>query len=353
MAYGTLSVSDLLATQATIAQIGEDVAFMAIDAALAAHNALLREKMADLVEVTADRQRRYGGPDAMQMDDLDEYGTPDAQKVSAGVTVGFPLRKKGIAVQWTRDYMENNLASELAAQFTAVQDADVRGVDLAIRNAIFGATNTTFVDRFTDNVSLAVKALINADGAAIPLGPNGESFDGSTHQHYSAVASANNPTAAEYTALISNVTEHYRSGSAYLYINQAQETALRALTGFIPYYDSRVTVGLSTTYANGGLDMTNIYDRAIGIFGQAEVHVKPWCPSGYALAFVAGGGLPKPLCLRERRAGSFGLRLVSDLELFPLRARALLNEYGVGVWQRSQMAVLDTSHTSYTAPTLT
>jgi hypothetical protein len=354
MSFGTLSVSDLLANQATIAQIGEDNAFAAIDAALLAHNTLLREKTADLVEITSDVQRRYGGPDSMTMDDLDEYGTPDAQKVSAGVTLGFPLRKKGIALQWTRDYMEQNTAAELAAQFTSAQDADVRAVDLAIRNAIFGPTNYTWVDRFVNNaISLGVKAFVNADSAAIPLGPNGETFTASTHTHYTAVSSAGSPTAAEYTALVTNVTEHYRTGSAYLYINQGQETAFRALSGFTPYYDSRLNLATTTTYARGGLDMTNIYDRAIGIFSQAEVWVRPWCPSGYAFAFVSGGGLPKPLCLRERRTGTFGLRLVSDLELYPLRARALINEYGVGVWQRTQGAVLYTGGTSYSAPTLT
>src|SRR5688572_23086404 len=93
MAFGTLNTLDTLAaSQQTVAQYGEDNAFTAIQAALDAHNEIMNNTRSLFIETTTDRQRRYGGPDNMSMDEVDEFGRGDAQKIAAGVTVGFPLR---------------------------------------------------------------------------------------------------------------------------------------------------------------------------------------------------------------------------------------------------------------------
>src|SRR5690348_11067226 len=124
MPYGTLSITDLLSNQATIAQLGEDLVYNAIQIALDAHNEIVAEMLDPLVERTTDRLRRYGGLDTMHMDEIDEFGTPDAQKISAGQNIGFPMRLYGTAVQWTRRYMMTATGKEIAEQFVAIQDAD-------------------------------------------------------------------------------------------------------------------------------------------------------------------------------------------------------------------------------------
>src|SRR3712207_2759341 len=118
MAYGTLSVLDTLAaSQQSAAAYGEDRAFEQVEAARVIHNRLVMEALGALAEVTVDRQRRYGGgDDGSTADELDEFGRPDASKISAGVTVGFPLRKYGESLQWTRDYFEVTSAAEFAGQ---------------------------------------------------------------------------------------------------------------------------------------------------------------------------------------------------------------------------------------------
>lgn len=351
MAYGSLSVSDLLAsnTGQTLAHIGLDLAYQAIDAAMQAHNELLREKMTDLVEVTTDRQRRYGGPDAMRFDPVDEFGRLDVQKITPGFNVGFPLRRVGSALQWTEDFMEEHTGRELAEQYTAAEDADIVAQDYAIRNTIYSPTNSVFVDRLVDNVTLYPKAFINGDGAPIPVGPNGEIFNGVTHTHYLPLAGAS-LTPADVSAVIKTVTEHYRTGSPVLYINQAQEATIRTMPNFVPYVDGRVRPAETLTVGNAPLQMGNTYNRAIGLFDQAEVWVKPWPASGYMFAFV--NGQPKPLCLRERRTGTFGLRLRGPLlQMFPLYANMITNEYGISVWNRQNGAILDATHTgTYQAP---
>jgi len=352
MAYGTLSSFDTLATsQQSVAEFGEDRAFEAIEAQRLAHNEIVMEQMAELVERTTDRQRRYGGGDAMSMDEVDEFGTADAQKVTAGVTVGFPLRLFQVTVQWTRKFMQNSTAAELAAQFTAAQDAHYKRITREIKRAIFTPTNSTFTDRLVDGVSLALKAFVNADGAAIPPGPNGETFNGATHTHYLARAGGS-LAASDVVSAVETVVEHHAAGGVRLYINRAQEAAIRAMTAnFTAYVDARIVPGSGTTVARGALSQLNLYDRAIGIFDSAEVWVKPWIPANYIFVWVAGA--PKPLVFRERTPGGGGLQIAADDEAHPLRARVLEAEFGVGVWNRTNGSALYGGDTTYAAPTIT
>lgn len=348
MIYGTLSVSDLLAsTQQSVAAVGEQQVFATLADDLAVHNARVAQMLASLAETSTDRQRRYGGPDAMTMEEIDEFGTPDAQKVAAGDTVGFPLRLAGISVQWTRKYLQNHTPAELAAQYTAIKAADIKRLERDIKRALFTPTNSTFIDRLVDNVSLAVKALVNADGASIPLGPEGDSFSGATHTHYLATAAF---AASDLTALVDTVLEHHRIGQVMVYINKAQEAAVRAFTGFSAYLDARLLPATNVNQARGTLDMLNPTNRAIGIFGPAEVWVKPWIPANYLFAWVANA--PQPLVMRIRDTASAGLTIGAENESHPLRAQTMEREYGIGVWTRTNGAVLYTGGGAYTAPTL-
>lgn len=357
-AYGTLAALDTLATagNTTVADFGEDRAFAEIDAALAAHNRIEAELLGSFVDPTTDRLRRYGSQDAMSMDELDEFGRADAQKLAAGATVGFPLRLYGISLQWTRKFFQNATTAELAAQVAGVMDADSKVIQREIKRAMFNPTNATVLDRLVDNVSLAIKRLINADGASIPLGPNGESFDGATHTHY-LYTDATTLAAADMNGLIETVIEHHPTGQALVYINRAQETAVRGLTGFTAYLDARLINQTAAPVAGRSLDSFNVNDRAIGVYSaagvSAEIHVKPWIPSGYLFAWVDGA--PAPLVMRTRNAGGGGLELVADDEAHPLRARSFERECGFSVWTRSNGAVLfvDASNTNaYAGPTI-
>src|SRR6266446_7559975 len=162
MPYGTLTTLDTLATlralSGTVAEIGEDFAFESIDMALQVHNQLLAEAVADFIEPSTDRLRRYGGPDQMAMEELDEFGTASAQKINAGATMGFPLQFFGGGLQWSRLYFQNALGSELAAQVSAMMDADVKMVLKRLKYALMTPTNYTFEDRRVDHVQLPIKA---------------------------------------------------------------------------------------------------------------------------------------------------------------------------------------------------
>ena len=136
--YGTNTTLDTLAaSQQNIAQFGEDRAFDAIDNALKAHNTILATMLSDFCETTTDRLRRFGNPERMKFVEVDEMGNSDAQKVTAGVTVGFPLRLYELSVQWTKKYLQNATGKEIAAQMTAAMDAGTQNNIVGVKKALF------------------------------------------------------------------------------------------------------------------------------------------------------------------------------------------------------------------------
>lgn len=353
MPYGTLSIADLLVNSDTVVQIGEDQVYATLDQALAAHNAITQD-LVPFAEVTSDRRRRFGGGGSMQMDPVDEFGRADAQKLSVGQTLDFPIYIHQASLQWTRDYFRRATGAEIAKQFVGVQDADTRAFARELKRAIFNPLNRTVVDRTQDNQTLSVKALVNADSAELPVGPNGEEFTASTHTHYLYTASTTFAV-ADLTALITAVVEHYASGEPKVYIAQANEAEIRGLTGFYAYTDTRLVLpgGYTTVTAGPGLEMRNVNNRAIGVFGAAEVLVKPWMPSGYAFATVQGA--PVPLVQRIDPVTGGNLEMVADNENFPLRARTFERRFGFGAWNRTNGAVLyrDAGAAgAYVAPTI-
>jgi hypothetical protein len=353
LAYGTLSTLDTLRTNfQTVAEYGEDRAYDDFSNLLAAHNALWTEIASDIVDFTTDRQRRYGSGIAMVMEEVDEFGSPHAQRVRAGSNVGFPLKLYQAGLQWTRKNFQTMTVSEFAAQVDAMFAGDRARLIMEVKKALFSSTNYTTNDPLVDNLGsgleLAVKRLVNADSAEIPIGPNGVTFDAASHTHYLYGAAFNTTT---LDALIKTVAEHYASGTPVVYINQAQAATATGLSGFTKYLDGRLMPADNVTRArSGSLKPVDLYNRALGIYDTAEVWVKPWVPANYQLCFIKEQ--PKPLCLRTRVPGA-GLELVSESESHPLRARIYEREFGVGVWNRTNGAITySNSGSAYSDPSI-
>lgn len=355
MAYGTNAALDTLATlnNALVGDVGEQTIYNEIEAARVAHNRTTSEMFGQFVERSIDQFRQYGGTDAMTFDELDEFGRADAQKITAGATVGFPLRNYGISTQRTRTNLLNVTVAEIVAEVSAVMDGDIRTLYRELRRALLYPTNVTFLDRRVNNISIPVKRLVNADSQPIPQGPNGESFTAASHTHYlytAGVALA----AADMTALILAIAEHYNNVQVVVNINAAQETAVRALTGFVGITPVFVTPATSSAAIVEQYDTQSIGDRKIGYFGPnyAEVWVKPWVPAGYLHAWGRGG--PTPVVMRTR-AGGGDLEMMYEDETHPLRARGWEREFGMGVWNRTNGAALyiDTgAAAAYVAPSI-
>jgi hypothetical protein len=362
MPWGTITVSDTLRalaqSTAPVAQFGVQEAYALIERDLAYHNRLVRQELIpDLCVITEDREMVYGSRADMTVEEIDEFGRPDTQKVGAAAVLGFPLSSYGRSVGWTWDAMQVMPAQELAEQYQAMRNADLNGIRANITRRLFNPLNSlTYLDRKIDNRTLKLRAFTNADSEVVMTGPNGETFNAATHTHFNGTASL---TAANVLADITNVIEHGTVGEVVLYINAAQEAAIRGFTGsgeFSPFVDMRIRQSTTTTFAQGdSLDVLSPGDRAIGIFGAATVWVKPWIPANYYAVIDKGAGPMKPLAFRTRPGGvlaDFGFRGRYRSEDFPLYADTLARDYGIGVRQRHMVAVRKTDNATYSAPTI-
>jgi hypothetical protein len=354
MNTGTHDVASTLAiaTQ-SVASVGVDRVAEALAAQRAAHNRIVREDlMGSLVDITTDRLRVSGMAAQGTMMEVDEYGEGPTQRQGTPTTVGLPLKLYQWPIGWTAKWMEIKTPADLALQQAGAFEAHLSVLQREIKKAFYLSGNYTFVDRLIDRVSLPVKRLYNADSVVIPNGPNNQTFDGSTHTHYSA-ESTSAMTAAGVTALIANVIEHGVRGPVIVAISSGDETAMRALTGFTAATDAELILSTTTVRTATPLDMFDPNDRFIGKFGAAQVWVKPWAIDSYVVAYDSDPA-NKPLSLRQREQATLqGLQLVATTTAHPLTSEFFEAEFGIGAWNRGKMAVLYTAGTSYTDPTIT
>ena len=349
MPTGTHDISTLLATRyQSAAAFGLDTIRQVLEADVAAHNQIVQEMVSGLCEVTTDRQRRYGTSASGEMVEVDEYGRSQTQVARPGATVGFPMRLFQFGLGWTAKWFETHTPADMAIAVQNAQKAHWRSVQREIKRAVYLSANYTFNDFLVDKVDLAVKRFVNADSAGIPDGPNGETFDGASHTHYDANSGL---TAATAKAIINDVIEHGHGNMVKLAISRTDEATVRALSGFVAYPDPRI-IYRATDTPGQTLDISRLDNRAIGIFEGAEVWVKPWAIANYLFAWDDADPM-KPLAYRQREAASLqGLRIAAQLDTHPLYAQYMEAEFGVGVWTRTNGAVLYFGGGSYTDPTI-
>lgn len=349
---GTYTLPDLLAAQfATIraVEFGIDMLIAVLQADVETHNAIMQDIIGEFADPTFDIFRRQGTSTDGEFQEVDEFGRAPTQKVQAGLTVGFPLRKYQHPLGWTQDFQDRATVQDFAIGQINAQKAHRRLVAREIKRAIYGAANYTWVDIYAPMViDVPVKAFYNADGALIPNGPNGEIFNGATHTHYMGSATL---TTAAVDAMIFTIIEHGFGSQIRIYINKADEAAWRALTGFQGYVAEWLNLGMPTTLQPGQrLDTTRVDNRAIGRYGAAEIWVKPWAVANYAICLSSGS--VKPLAWRQDKIHP-GLYVAANINIFPLYAQYMQVFLGFGVWNRGNGAVLQFNNATYTSPTIT
>ncbi|WP_310582088.1 hypothetical protein [Deinococcus sp.] len=345
---GTYDIASLLAARFTSpAKFGLDTIQQVLENDLNVHNTIMEQMMGDYADVSVDRQRISGTSTSGTMSKVDENGRSATQKALPGTTVGFPMERFQFALGWTSDWLNLHTTADMAIAVQSAQKAHRQAVILELKRGIYRSTNYSFQDYLVDYVVFPVKRFLNADGTSIPDGPNGEKFNPATHSHYLANLTLTNAAA---DALIRTIIEHGYGGKICINISQGDEAAWRALTGFFAYTDARLTLPSNVLLPTTRLDITRIDNRAIGIYGAAEIWVKPWAVGGYAFAYD-GASAAKPLVFRQRDQEVMqGLRLVSTLPTFPLVAEYYAAEFGIGVWNRSNGAVLQFNSATYTDP---
>lgn len=348
---GTYTLADLLAVRfQSVNQFGIDTLVEVLQQDLATHNAIIQEMMTEFAMMTTDTQGVYGTGSSGEMVEVDEFGRSETQKPAPGSTVAWPLRLFQYGAGWTRKYMEVATPADLAQRQLDAEKAHLKVIRRDIKRAIFGPTNYTYNDYLINNVALAIKRFVNADSAGIPDAPDGSTFTASTHTHYDANATL---TTTVVDNAITDLIEHGHGGRVMIAINYANAAAFAALTGFVPALPNYVQVpAYNITTPATRTDLGNQYNRLVGYYGAAEVWVKPWAIAGYFFVWDAAAA-GKPVAFRQRNSTTLqGLQLAAKLEAYPLYAEYFEAEFGVGVFTRTNGVVVDFTHGSYTAPTI-
>lgn len=357
MPTGTYTIADLTENAfatTTVQEFGMDRMNDAIVADLEMHNRRISEVLGDIAQPTTERSTIYGTNADSDMVPADEYTRGPTQKITRGSKVENPLDKYQFAVGWTADYLRRATVTDMALRQVSARQAHLRRLALDVKNALFGATNYTFTDRWVDSNDLAVKRLVNADSAPIPNGPNGETFTASTHTHYDAIdwAAANSAAKIAFVqGLFSDLVEHGHGADVRLYINKSQETDMRALTPNFAALPPPNIEFRNTDTAIGRLDITRADNRLIGYFDGFPVYTKPWVPALYFFTFAAGD-VGKPLRMRRSVvAGEQGLFLAGQIITHPLQAQYMETFHGFGAFTRTNGVIGYLGGASYTVPT--
>lgn len=349
MNTGTYDINSLLAiTFQPAEEFGLDDLARVLQRDLDAHNAAVTLAIQEMAELTTEREGVYGTSADGEMLEVDEYGRAPTQKEEVGARVAWPLRLFQYNLGWTAKYLQVATPADLAKSQLNAEAAHWRAILRDIKRAIYGSANFTYRDHLIDKAVLEIKRFVNADGAGIPNGPNGETFDGANHTHYDA---NNGWNATALTNSINDVIEHGHGGSVKVAINKADESAVRALTGFVAYPDPRI-IYRATDTPGQTLDISRLDNRAIGIFGGAEIWVKSWALDNYP--FIWDSDDPrKPLRFRQRSQETLqGLRLAAENKDYPLLVKFQESEFGVGVWTRTNGAVLYVGGASWVDPVI-
>ncbi len=378
MAKGTLAVTDalssLLGSQLSVIQYGTAAAYQQIQEENEAYNRVVAEELSLFADMSEDSTRAYGGAQVIDNEEMGEMDGLDASKIAGAYPISFPLTRHGAKVGYTRDWLATNSADQLAANYLAARTGDQLKIQSKIRRAIYypisrpvytsggnpgGTVNSAaYVDRLVPpNVPLPLYPLLNADGKPVPIGPNGETFDPSTHTHYMAsdwTDGGSTPTTrdGDVQAALNNLLEHRVDGDLRLFINRADESKYRALPNFVRAYDASVNVGANLTYATGSLDVRNYNNRRIGTFNGVDVWIKPWTFPNYAVPMAMGTESgQRALVWRTRKGGlwsDYNFRFKQDD--FPITADGMTRDGDCSVWNRHMAVVLYTGGGTYTAP---
>jgi hypothetical protein len=360
--FGTLSISDLLRVNNTaVIDFGRQDVFRVIREFFAASNQIVNEQLALFSERTTERAVGVGAPVTTVVTFTDEFGVPDALKVSGAAQMGFPLQKHTLSRQWTYQWMRKHTPQEMAAQAQAAAVADVLGVQYSLRKAIFQPVNYNHVDRLYDYMVLFVKAFANADGFPIPASPNGQVFNPNTHTHYMGTVNTF-PSPDDLVALTRNVREHYSTGRLVLFVEEAfgdymNNNRLTTYTDFVPLIYPDINYATTQTFARATIEPNNAANRQIGLFQGAEVWVKPWIPANTAFAFMQGARKPVAMRIPNDMGGDNGdFRAIFDDDQYPNECEVLEREYGFGVQDRVSGAVMSygggTPSATYTTPAI-
>jgi hypothetical protein len=355
MPIGLYSFADLIQFRnRSVVEFGLDTILATVQEEVRKHNERKELALGAFVAATiSETQRQTGSGGSMVFRDSAEFSRDETQKSDRGETVGFPLKKKQLALGFTKYYFDMQSPQDVAERMQLVLKADINATYAEIGRALFGAANYTWFDKWDTQIDLNIKRLYNADGAPVPEGLGPTPIDGATHSHFFAKTAL---AVTDVRAAVDTVREHDDGATIQIEINNTNTAAVLALAGVTPAQAELLRYGADITVANVVQPAnSNPSNRPVGVLdGSYLIHTKPYVPAGYMVIRVTNAGL-QPLVRRRHRVDRYnGLHLEDTITTFPLLAQYMENFHGFGVWNRWSASVLQFNaavNNTYQVPT--
>jgi len=282
----------------------------------------------------------------MQFQRATEYGRPDRQRIAQQEVERFiPLQDFSLGIGFTRKYLALATASQVALQVDEATRADQELIIRSTLQQLFRIENL--------GSGGVYKAFWNADGQVPPRFAD-TTFLG-THTHFLTSAALD---LAAVTSMKLKLVEHGYDTVRELWINGAQEAAIRAIAGFVPVQDRDQRLVVQSNPANAAnvpfaaVDPTQYIGAILGF----RVRVYNWVPAGYVFAYdAANTGFRKPLAWREYPVASLrGLQLFNEDpgSSFPLINSFFARNFGLCALDRSNGVLLQVTGGAYATPVI-
>lgn len=345
---GTYNLTDLEGiSNVNVIQFGLDNTLDAITGEYEAHNAVLQLALNEFVVRTIDPESAWGGGSQGDFQEVGDFGTGATQKATTPDRIGTPLNKYAFPVAWTQDYLYETTPAALAAIAKNVMTRDVVRYRVEMARAMFKPTNYVKMDRYGTQLAITIKPFVNADGATIPMGPNGQVFDGATHTHYMASATLTTTIA---DAAIQNLLEHGHGAGVRILVNQANVAAWTVLTGWTTILPATIIAPNNVQIGQGALDIGRVSDRLEGYYRGYPVYSRTYVPAGYFFVHAVGDNRKSMRLRVPRQTQLQGLRLESSEKVHPIYVQHHENRYGFSANERTNGVAVFTAGGAYVEP---
>jgi len=344
------SIESLLGnTNQSVHEFGLDNIQASIAQDLTQFNAQMTEMISSMAEPLTDIQRVMGASTGVTSQEVDEYGKGTSIKDTKSSQVAWVLRRFVYNSTWTDRALTLSSPSDIAMDVGTIQTEHYINLITTMKQAIFSNVNATLPTRFSKPVAdVVVRRWWNADSQPMPRNPqSGATFNGATHQHYTAAAALN---VADILALGSNVSEHSINADIQIYIHEDDVAAFTALTGFNLAVVEDIDVMASDvpfTRRNRG-ETSNFF---LGTLGVNRIYVKPWAIPNYAVAIDNGASTQKSLGFRQDVNGQ-QLTQIGQVDIPPYTTQNFQTYFGWGALNRGAGAVHQFDNATYVIPTI-
>lgn len=301
---------------------------------------------------------------------LSDIEQPDNKTAFESWNRPIPIARYGAGTKLTLETLLQMTSKAVLEWHNAKMIADSNNLIKLLFQFMALKTPSSAIDELT-HIAATPKAFWNDEASMDTPRANGQiTFDGD-HQHFLAVAAANNigTAGSELTTLLGKLTEHegmdgqpllwVRKGASPSTLIQAESTNFRSVNKVSALFSDPNsgygTTGLVQSLISGSVSLGHDVD-IIGTWKNAVVIETPHLPAGYVLATMYSGENSTKQPLGWRSHPSFkGLLLYSDSNSNPIIGKdAQYRRYlGLGVWDRSAGALLKTDGTSWTEPSFT